>query len=203
MLHSSLRSNSKQQLTLSASMTGFCLSMMLAFAPSAVFGHEEHGAHVHGQARMEVAVEGEGFSVHLESPLHDLVGFEHAPRTAKERAAVKAAVAQLRQPVQLILATTAARCQPDKTYLSSPVIQPAMLGETATTSPDGKAPDNDGHAELAADFTFHCADQKALRGIEFNLFKGFPSLRRINVQIAGPKGQSARTLTPASRQLDW
>lgn len=186
----------KPILPISSLIFGITILALPAFA-------KEHAAHVHGQAQMEIAVEGVGFSVQLETPLHDLVGFEHAPRTDKERAAIKAAVARLRQPAQLIQATVAAGCQPDKVTLSSPVISAALLGEPATPSADNKAPDNDGHAELEAEFSFRCTQPGALRGITVEVFKHFPGVQRIQVQIAGPKGQSARTLTPASRQLNW
>jgi len=185
----------KRRLPIATAIWGVAIFVL----PTAVFALE-HAAHVHGKARMEIAVEGAGFSVHLETPLHDLVGFEHAPHTDKERAAIKAAVVRLRQPAQLMLATAAAGCQPDKVTLSSPVINAALLGETATES---HASDNDGHAELEADFSFRCTQPGALRGITVEVFKHFLGIQRIQVQIAGPKGQSARTLTPASRQLNW
>lgn len=185
----------KRHLPIAAAIWGIAMLVL----PTTVFALE-HAAHVHGQARMELAVEGVGFSVHLETPLHDLVGFEHAPRTDKERAAIKTAVARLRQPAQLMQATAAAGCQPDKITLSSPVISAALLGETAT---DSQAADKDGHAELEAEFSFRCTHPGALRGVTVDVFKYFPGVQRIQVQIAGPKGQSARTLTPASRQLSW
>lgn len=49
-------------------------------------------AHVHGQARLQVALEGERIDLMFSSPAANLVGFEHQPRTEQQREAVAAAV---------------------------------------------------------------------------------------------------------------
>ena len=53
-------------------------------------------AHVHGVAKMDIAVEPKTIVVHLETPLDNLVGFERAPRTDSERQRADEAVARLR-----------------------------------------------------------------------------------------------------------
>jgi len=57
----------------------------------------EPGAHVHGVAEMRVVVDCAQLEVPLESPLDNLLGFEHAPRTETERAAVRTMAATLRK----------------------------------------------------------------------------------------------------------
>jgi len=42
-----------------------------------------HGAHVHGMARLDLAWEGAQVQIRLETPLANLVGFEHRPETAE------------------------------------------------------------------------------------------------------------------------
>ena len=46
-------------------------------------------AHEHGVATLDVAVDGRTLTLQFESPLDNVVGFEHAPRTDKQRAALK------------------------------------------------------------------------------------------------------------------
>lgn len=82
------------------------------------------GAHVHGQAALEIAVDGDVVHIHLHSPLDSLVGFEHAPRNEKERQAIKALTARLHQADTLFVLTPEARCQVESTELSSPVLSP-------------------------------------------------------------------------------
>jgi len=45
-------------------------------------------AHEHGSARLDVAVDGDRLHIALQSPLDNLVGFEHAPRNERQRTAL-------------------------------------------------------------------------------------------------------------------
>ncbi len=54
------------------------------------------GAHEHGIARMGLAVDGTRLTVDLQLPAESVFGFEHAPRSAEERAAVAEALDRLR-----------------------------------------------------------------------------------------------------------
>ena len=54
------------------------------------------GAHEHGIARLGLAVDGTRLTVDLELPAESVFGFEHAPRTEEERAAVAEALDRLR-----------------------------------------------------------------------------------------------------------
>jgi hypothetical protein len=42
-----------------------------------------------------------------------------------------------------------------------------------------------------------------LRDLEVNLFDPFPGLKRLNVEVAGPKGQKAAQLGPKQRKVSW
>ncbi len=54
------------------------------------------GAHEHGIARLGLAVDGARVTVDLELPAESVFGFEHAPRSAEERATVAEALDRLR-----------------------------------------------------------------------------------------------------------
>jgi hypothetical protein len=106
------------------------------------------GAHVHGRAVLEIAVDGGVVQLDLHSPLDNLLGFEHAPRTAQERRAVQAMAAKLHQADSLFVFTPSARCQLESTYLKSAALSPDLLtavppsGKSQGTAPDhhdGKA----------------------------------------------------------------
>lgn len=146
-------------------------------------------AHVHGEARLEIVVEGETLAIHLDSPLDNLLGFEHAPRTPAEQQAVKAMATTLRQAEHLFVLDAAAGCAAPDVELSSPVL-------------DGKAT-ADGHLDLDADFRWQCRHLPALRGIDTRLFAEFPRLKRINVDFAGPTGQKSGQLTPKATSFAW
>ena len=65
----------------------------LLFSVPLVHAHE---AHVHGVGKLDVALDGQTLSLHLDSPLVNLVGFEHAANSAKDKAAVQAMTKTLR-----------------------------------------------------------------------------------------------------------
>jgi hypothetical protein len=166
---------------------------MLLFlaAPAMAVGHD-HAAHVHGVAKLEVAVDGAALHVHLESPLEALLGFEHAPRGDKERAEVARMRRALAQGDNLFVPTAAARCKFVSVQVEAPSLeaQPPASGQQA-------------HADLDADFSFTCAQPGQLTGMEVRLADTFPGMRRVDAQVVSAKGQSAAKLTSKMRYLSW
>ena len=63
-------------------------------------GHN-HEAHVHGVARLTLAVESDRLQIELESPAANLVGFEHQARTTEELHLVEQAESLLAEPDKL------------------------------------------------------------------------------------------------------
>jgi hypothetical protein len=57
--------------------------------------HRQHGAHVHGLAILNLALDGQQIRIELHSPAANIVGFEHAPASAVHHAALDQAVARL------------------------------------------------------------------------------------------------------------
>lgn len=149
--------------------------------------------HEHGSARMNVAVEAERIVIEFESPLHDLVGFEHAPRDARERDALKALEPTLRDATRHFRLSAEAGCHAAEISVALPF--GASAGKPAA------AAHRRGHADLSARLTFVCAAPDALRDLEVRLFDAFPRLQRIRVQSATPRGQGSATLTPKRRGL--
>ncbi len=162
-----------------------CLSLATAALAQ---GH----AHEHGVVKLDIAIEAGKLTVQMESPLDNLVGFERAPRTAAERKTVDAAVARLKGAETLFRIDPAAGCTLAKAELASAVLK---LG---TPDPNEKAEEE--HADIDGNFVFTCKDSARASFIELGLFSAFSSMQRIDVQIAGPKGQARRTLTrPTTR----
>lgn len=147
-------------------------------------------AHEHGVARLDVGVEAGRIVIVLDTPLDNLVGFERAPRTDAERKAVDDAVARLKDSARLFSIDGAAGCKPGAVKLVS-----AALG-LGTPQAEGKG----GHADMEAQFEFACVDAARARSVEQGLFEAFPRLKRIDLQVAAPRGQMKLTLRrPAAR----
>ena len=172
--------------TLIATLTG------LALAGSAWAGK----AHEHGVMKLDIAVEGNTVSIALESPLDSFLGFERAPRTDAERKAAADLLGRLRSPdkgTPLFTTDVAAQCTLSKAEVRAPVLE-------APAAPAAAAPKN-GHADLDADYSFTCVQPAQLKSLDLGLFEAYRRLKRIDVQVAGPQGQSKLTLTRPARSI--
>ncbi|MFO1271179.1 MAG: DUF2796 domain-containing protein [Rubrivivax sp.] len=145
-------------------------------------------AHVHGVARLDIAVEAKKITLQLESPLDNLLGYERAPRTDAERKQADALVARLKAAGTMFRIDPAAQCTLAHVELASSALK---LGQ-----PD---PSEEGHADIDGSFEFDCTDATRAAFVEVGLFE-FARLQRIEVQVAAPQGQFKRDLQrPAQR----
>jgi len=150
--------------------------------------------HEHGTATLAIAVDGDVLSINLESPLENLVGFEHPPRDDKQRAALKKMEDALRRPERLFRPAAEAGCVAREVKVENPF--------PAGAKPEsGHAHADAQHAEAHATWTFQCARPQALRTLEVLLFDAFPRMRQIRTQKATPSGQGGATLTRERRSV--
>ena len=160
-------------------------SLIVAAAAHAAPPHE------HGVARLDVAVEAGRVSIEFDTPLDNLLGFERAPRSDAERDKVTALVARLRAGDVLFRIDAAAGCSLEKVDLVS---APIGLGKERSAAAVGD------HADLNGSFDFRCKDGARAGFVEIGLFDAFPGLKRIDLQLATPRGQIKAVLRrPASR----
>lgn len=141
--------------------------------------------HVHGEGLLNVVVDPGSLTLALELPLEVALGFEHAPRSDREKKALAAVEQALADAPGLWRPTPAAACA----VQSVEVTMPAFAGGE--------------HADILARYRFACARPEALKGVETTLFQQFKRLYRIEMQRVGPKGQGAQRLTPKTPQLLW
>lgn len=155
----------------------------LALLAAATAGQAHDHAHQHGVARLDVAVDGPTLSLQLEAPLDSLLGFERRPRTEAERQAVAAMLARLRDGAALWTPEAGAQCRFEGAQLET-----LLLNEAAPGAQE------DDHLDLDAAYTFRCAQPQQLRQLGLGLFQAFPRLQRLEVQVAGPGGQSRQVI---------
>ena len=178
-----------------------------------VFAHE---AHQHGHAYMNVSVEGKKVEIELVSPLANVISFEHAPETDAQKKEVRDMAAVMRKAETLFLLPAEAGCQVVEVSLESSVIDDDLLasGEAGKTHAHHEghkheAEEHDGHdhghghADLEVEVSFMCRHPEKLRGVTVDLFRAFPNLHEIEVQMVTPGGQKAAELTPESNTLRW
>lgn len=145
---------------------------------------EEHHAHEHGVATLEVAVEASRLVLQFRSPAMNLLGFEHRPRSAQDDAALARAMKWLRSPATQFLPSEDARCSVTKSEVAPP---------------DWDASSD--HSEFSADYEFNCQRPAALEHVEVRLLEQLVPDVTLEVQVASPEGQHGAELTRSNARL--
>ena len=200
-------------------------------------GRRDVKAHVHGQAELTLVLDAKNLQVEAKIPMDDLVGFEHKPKTEKQKQALKQALDKLKDANKQLGLPSAASC----------VLKEATLEDSDHHHKHDKHDKHDKHhghhkkhgkhdkhdkhhdkhdkhhdkhdkhhdkhdkhddhgheehADIAAKYMFVCQKPAALDKIEINLFKSFPSLKKVGASFVGPKGQGHKSLTASDNVIE-
>ena len=186
--------------------------------PTAAAHAQSHGAHVHGEADIAVAIEGETVSVSIISAMYNITGFEHAPETEEQHEILDAAIARLNDGSELFEFNTAADCasihshhslHAEETHEASDDDEHAHHDEDEQDEEhegheEHRSHDHDdhaGHRDLEAEYEFTCQTPDRLSSMEFKLFGDFGNLEKVNAILLIDGRQTAVDLTPGHRTL--
>lgn len=198
---------------------------LACIAAGATAAQTQHGAHEHGSAAIELAVEGSSVAVHFASPLYNLVGFEHAPRDEGDREAVAAARALLDDPANLVLLDAQASCTAtaQDVHWDADAAEENDHGETGAHDDDeheaheehegaahddghadheDAAHDDDEHADVAVTMRFSCDHPDRLGALTVTAFESFERLSEVELRGIGPGGAVAATPSRSSPGVD-
>ena len=170
--------------------------------------HGSLGTHEHGTAELNVVLDGQTLEIALKSPAMNLLGFEHAAKSAADRAKVSALQHQLQAP-QTLLGLSSGDCS----LVSHTLESPLLAAEQAHNPHDQKhqhgdaeaAHDHDAeHSDIHAHYQFDCQQPDALKQLDLSeLFKAFPGMEKIQVQLIGPAGQKGQELGQGKTTLSF
>jgi hypothetical protein len=167
--------------------------------------HRQHGAHVHGIGKLNIVLEGKEVHVELDSPAANIVGFEHQPRSAEDRAALERAVNTLREGERLFLFSREAGCRQEKAVVESSLLAGANKDHHDHGHDHGaKDKDHDHahvHADIRVEYHFECSRPERVDQLVVELFEAFPGTERLDVQYVIGSRQGAAELTAASNLL--
>jgi len=155
--------------------------------------HVQHEAHVHGEARLLIALEGNDLQIEFLSPAMNIVGFEHQPQNKTQSQRVELAIETLKQPGLLFSLPPSAECDPIAVEVESSLDHHHEHEEE---------PKEDGHSDFTGQYYLHCKDTSRLDSIKVEIFKRFPGTRVIEVQSISNSGQQKIDLTPEQNTLD-
>ncbi len=165
--------------------------------------HTQHAAHVHGVGNLEVVLDGNMVFIALESPLYNVLGFEHAPKTDAQRVLARR-VTNLLRANGLFSLTRDAQCRRSSHKLVSDVLNPHShaSGHSHSHSHDkAHAADHADHADFRAEYEFECRKPELLTEVLVRVFQQFSGFTELNVQAVLPTGQIGTKLTPNKSTL--
>ncbi len=112
---------------------------MFLMMPAALLAQETRDvdAHEHGHSALNIAIEGTQVAMEFEVPGADIVRFEYEAETAKDRAKLDAAIAELSKPLSLCVLPDAAGC--------------SVVSSTAGLHGDHEE-EGEGHTEFHAEY---------------------------------------------------
>ncbi|MCZ8115829.1 DUF2796 domain-containing protein [Silanimonas sp.] len=174
-------------------------ALIAALALPSVAAAQAQHAHVHGQAFVDVAVDGGLVEINLRATAQDLVGFERAAATPEEEAQVLAARKAVLDHARLWQFNAAARC-----VAEGPVLEVPGAGKAHDHdhSHDHEGHDDHvAHSDWTVRYRFRCSAPEALSAIESGMFAVFPSLQSATVQVLDANGAREETLTASANRL--
>jgi hypothetical protein len=165
--------------------------LIAAMAVAHATERRQLGAHEHGHARLNIAVEGTSMLMEIAAPGLDVLGFEHPPESDADKAAVAAGEAALADPLSLFVLPAAAGCS-----LVEAVVE-LEQEELDQDEAEGEAHAHEHarkeelHSEFSGRYTLACADPAALTEIAFAWFDRFPNAQEVEVTLVTAKGQTS------------
>ncbi len=164
--------------------------------------HREHGAHVHGIAALNLALEGEEVHIELDSPAANIVGFEHAPSSEADHAALDKAVAALKDGNRLFRFNADAGCRMEDARVASALLEKehdehegAHSDDHAHEEEGGQEHEGEVHSDIEAAYHFECTSPGKLTQLTVELFEAFPGMEELKVQYVIEARQGAAELT--------
>ncbi len=149
------------------------------------------GVHEHGSATLDVALQDATLDIALHSPAINVIGFEHEPRTAQEKAALAAADRIFGSSQRLFLMPESAACTP------TGVTRTPISYEQDGDDDKPGAP----HADYDVSYRFHCAHSDQLGWIEVKLFEQMKGMRKITANVVTTTLQTQFELAPDHARL--
>lgn len=157
--------------------------------------HHHTAPHVHGEATLNIVFQKEGLYIEFSSPAANIVGFEHSPRTQNQKRAIKDAMDMLKQSDGLFTFNGTAKVILKKDRIDTD-IDPAHPSDHGS-----KTNHHDRHSEFTATYYFICHQPKMLSSITVRLFKRFPRIGKIRVQLLTETKQTAILLKPLKNKI--
>ncbi len=146
-------------------------------------------AHVHGQAEIGFAVDGDRLVSEFRTPMYSLVGFEYAPQTDTQWQDYNGAVRILGDAVSLF-EFGETECSVEKASINEPEFQeanhPHVHGDEHHHDEHADHHDSEArHLDFSVQYEFACENLNQLESIEVGFFEKFKGIEKIEAVFVG------------------
>ena len=174
-------------------------------------------AHEHGHGVFQMVIEDDHVVIEMAVPAFDILGFEHTPSTAAQRAVMADAASALSRPDTLFAMPEGAGCAIGQVEIGFGATgghrhehgdenhdehdhdehaeheeeEHAHEEEHDEHAHEEHGDDKETHSEVTAFYHLACENPDALDQIEFGCFEAFPNTEELEVVILSAAGQSA------------
>lgn len=186
-------------------LAGFLLPAASVYTAESM--QREFAAHVHGEAKLFIALEGSDLEINFESPAMSLLGFEHRAETREQIAAVEKATETLNSAENLF-EFSGADCELQETEVNFSSIANAdhvdhdhAAENVDDEGSDESHSDDSEHSDISAHYAFTCSDGGALEAISTSLVSHSFGIERVDVMWVTDTSQGAIELTPNNRTV--
>ena len=183
-------------------------------------------SHVHGGATLALALDGGELVAELDTPLYNLLGFEHAPETDAQREAVRAAEAALGDARRMVAVNPEAGCsalppEPVRLFNSADSRDHGHGhdgehdgGDHDDRHDDGQSDghgdgshshgdaDHSGHRDVLVSYSYSCGSPSELSRVSVGVLDAFPLIDELDVVYLGPDTQRSFSLSQGSTTID-
>jgi len=169
-------------------------------------------AHTHGNAELAIVLENEAIIIEFDSPLYNILGFEHRPETEAQKRRVMSAETQLSQADGLFVFNSEAACRPSSQIENIQLFEnqksPSSADHDHSHDEDhshdhkDEGDENNTHKDMRLTYRFSCDNSSAIKNVSVNLFEAFENLSDVDVVYLGPSTQKQLTLNRNNSEMD-
>ena len=144
----------------------------------------EQGAHVHGDMKVAIALEGKSGRIEVHAPAQVIYGFEYAAKSAKDKKAKDQGMQKLADKIsEMIVLDPESKC--DIKMEMSEVDQ------------------KEAHADVEAEFRVNCEKSPAGTNVIINISKVFPRVKRVQVDLVGEGVQKSQEVKKSGESIEF
>ena len=175
-------------------------------------------SHTHGDASLAIVLDGSMLTVELDTPLYNVLGFEHEAETAAQKAAVLKAETVLTRGGPLFVFNNEAGCSiigdtisvelehhEDEDHEDEDHEDEDHEDEDHDDHEDDHEDEeshDDTHKDVVLQYDYKCQSPTALKNVTVNLFEHFENLTELDLVYLGPNTQKQSELSAAKPRMN-